>query len=173
MRLQANLFLLLIELLTAAVIGAGCKSSPAKTIAPTSEPLRVVSPLALPTDVSPLLSPLPTPIPHVTPVTHTVVPLIRTPLLLPSREFQDSVARAIADLAERLGVEPTMVKVVLVAYDDFPAQDLGCPSPDKSTGLERPILPAFVTGQLIRLRVAEVEYEYHAHGAQIAFCGQN
>jgi len=87
-----------------------------------------------------------------------------------SLERQDTVARAITDLAERLEVEPMTVEVIQVTNDEFPAQDLGCPS--SKSAKESPVLPAFVIGQVIRLRVANAEYEYHAHGGQIAFCGQ-
>jgi len=78
------------------------------------------------------------------------------------------VAWAIADLAERLGVEHTTVKVIWVTNDEFPLQDLGCPSSTK----EGPVIPAFVMGQVIRLRVADLEYEYHVHGRKIVFCGR-
>lgn len=56
-----------------------------------------------------------------------------------------------------------------MVYDEFPIQNFGCPSPP---GKEQPVLPAFVTGQIIHLRGGGVVYEYRAHGGRVVFCGQ-
>ncbi|HBY95681.1 MAG TPA: hypothetical protein DEP84_17295 [Chloroflexi bacterium] len=87
----------------------------------------------------------------------------------PALERREVVAQAVADLSGRLGVEPAAVEVVDVTTDEFPVQNLGCPSgPSK----EEPVRPAFVLGEIIHLRVAGVVYEYRAHGRQVVFCGQ-
>jgi hypothetical protein len=77
------------------------------------------------------------------------------------------VGATIQDLARRLNVAPADVEVVEVVGDEFPAGDLGCPSPEQPA---RPI-PALVTGQRITLSVSDTAYLYHTHGQQIVFCG--
>ena len=77
------------------------------------------------------------------------------------------VALAAADLAERTGAAETEIELVLIAADDLPAGDLGC----RSKGTPAGVQPGFVTGWVIRLRAAGAEYEYHAHGGQVAYCG--
>jgi len=88
---------------------------------------------------------------------------------VPLSKPEDAVARAVSDLARRLGVEPSSVEVLAAVDDELPAQDLGCPS---SPQKEQPVRPALVMGKVIRLRAAGLEYEYRAHGGRMAFCGQ-
>ena len=172
MRRQGHVFWVLIVLILVVGIGTGCTPLPAKVTEPASEPSSVASPLALPTDVSPLLSPLPTPTPHVAPAVQSVLPPIQTSPLPPfPGSPQDPVAWAIADLAQRLGVQPSTVEVLEVTRQELPLPDLGCPSP-KSGRPEKPVLPAVVIGQAIRLRAAGMEYEYHVHARKIVFCGR-
>ncbi len=72
-----------------------------------------------------------------------------------------------ADLAARLEIKPEAIEIISVTNDQFAAQDLGCPSAPVKGG---PVLPAFVMGQVIRLRANDTVYEYHAHGGELAFC---
>jgi len=81
---------------------------------------------------------------------------------------QDALGVAIADLAARLDLDRASIQMIEVSRQEFPLPDLGCPSPkDKES-----VLPAVVFGQLIRLRAADVEYEYHARGQDVRFCGE-
>lgn len=79
-----------------------------------------------------------------------------------------AVARATADLAKRLGMEASLVEVVRVSADEFPAQNLGCPSLKDKT--PSPVQPAFVTGWEIVLAAAGQEYLYRAHAGLVVFC---
>lgn len=81
------------------------------------------------------------------------------------------MARAVADLAARLGVDASAIEVVRVSAEEFPAQNLGCPPPG-GKDKEPPVQPAFVTGQEIVLAVGERQYVYHAHGGVVVFCGE-
>ena len=185
MRRQGHLFWVLIGLIVATGIGAGCTPLPGKVTEPTSEPSSVTSPLALPADVSPLLSPPPTPTLGAAPVPPTptepiaipsppfVEPTPRTPLppagQLPAGANLERVVRlAMEDLARRLGVRPDKIVLISVTADEFPASNLGCPSP-KKTPLP---IPAFVTGQVIVLQNRGEYYVYHARGRQAIFCGR-
>jgi hypothetical protein len=79
-----------------------------------------------------------------------------------------AVSQAITDLAERLGVEPNGVEVIRVSTDEFPSQNLGCPSLGDKT--PSPVQPAFVTGWEIVLAADGQEYLYRAHAGVVVFC---
>jgi hypothetical protein len=80
------------------------------------------------------------------------------------------VARAIADLAARLDVDVNTVEVISIRADEFPIQNLGCPS---TKGKEpEPVQPAFVTGREITLAVGDRRYTYRTHGGMLVFCEQ-
>jgi len=81
---------------------------------------------------------------------------------------EGAIISAREDLAKRLGIPIEEVTVVSVVEDEFPASDLGCPCPKCP---ERPI-PAFVMGQRIILAAQGKNYEYHARGSMVVFCGQ-
>lgn len=91
-----------------------------------------------------------------------------TPTPLPPQpEPETSAERAVADLAERLNVAPEQIEVVSVVTEDFPAQNLGCP-----TGTTPAVdVPAFVIGEEITLRVEDEWYIYRARGRQLVYCG--
>ena len=133
MNRQGYLFWVLIGLIVALGTGTGCTPLPAKVTEPTSEPSSITSPLALPTDVSPLLSPLPTPTPHVAPAVRSVLPPIQTSPLPPFLGSpQDPVAWAIADLAQRLGLEPTGTPSAEADHTSVrptPTEPIATPSP--------------------------------------------
>lgn len=79
----------------------------------------------------------------------------------------NAAALATLDLARRLGIAPDDISVERVESDEFPADNLGCPSS------ERPPLPipAIVSGQRIMLRASGKLYEYRAKGTEIVYCG--
>ncbi len=77
------------------------------------------------------------------------------------------ILKAKEDLATRLGVDFDSISLVAVYADEFPIDNLGCPSP-KDSGVSR---PAFVMGQEIVLEVGEKRYAYHTHAGQVVFCG--
>ncbi|MGA9349783.1 MAG: hypothetical protein WBW48_13395 [Anaerolineae bacterium] len=80
---------------------------------------------------------------------------------------EKAIASAREDLAKRLGIPVEEVTVVSVVGDEFPASNLGCPCPKCP---ERPI-PAIVTGQRITMAAQGKNYEYHARGNMVVFCG--
>jgi hypothetical protein len=73
----------------------------------------------------------------------------------------------VAHLAERLSVDPGSIEVVSVVTEDFPAQNLGCPT-GTPTGVD---VPAFVIADEITLRVGDALYVYRARGRQLVYCG--
>ena len=73
------------------------------------------------------------------------------------------VERAQADLAQRLGVEPTEIDVQSVAEAQFPDASLGVPEPD--TAYAQVITPGYV----IKLAVGDGVYAYHASGERVVF----
>ena len=81
---------------------------------------------------------------------------------------EKAITSAQEDLASRLGIPVGEVTVVSVVGDEFPASNLGCPCPKCP---ERPI-PAIVTGQRITLAAQGKNYEYHARGNMVVFCGE-
>ena len=81
---------------------------------------------------------------------------------------EKAITSAQEDLARRLGIPVGEVTVVSVVGDEFPASNLGCPCPKCP---ELPI-PAIVTGQRITLAAQGKNYEYHARGGMVVFCGE-
>jgi hypothetical protein len=81
-----------------------------------------------------------------------------TPTSLP-----DEVAAAAADLADRLGVEPS--NVTMVSHQDVTWSDgsLGCPQPGNS------YTQALVDGYRIVLSVDDTEYHYHGRSGGVPF----
>jgi len=78
------------------------------------------------------------------------------------------VAQAVTALSARLDVAPEMIEIIRVSTDEFPIQNLGCPS---QKGKEpEPVQPAFVTGREIVLAVGDRRYTYRAHGSALVFC---
>ncbi|HEC34121.1 MAG TPA: hypothetical protein ENI37_05325 [Chloroflexi bacterium] len=144
----------LLLLIVLAILIVGCTSTAPLPPTLSSTP---ALPTIRPTTPTPVyISPIPTQSPALMPST------------LPPAPGEPAVARAVADLAARLDVDPDAVTVVRISADDFPAQNLGCPSPG-GKGPE-PVQPAFVTGQEIVLRVGEQQYVYRAHGGSVVFC---
>ncbi len=106
--------------------------------------------LALPTQPSPAdTSPLPTPVPQ-------------------QSKVEALVRRAVEALAMRNQIAVDRVEVVSVTSDEFPADNLGCPS------VKKPALPipALVTGFEIVLRAGDQTYAYRARGTEVVFCGE-
>jgi hypothetical protein len=73
---------------------------------------------------------------------------------------QASVEIAVADLAERLRIDPERITVRGVDPVVWPDAGLGCPQP----GVQYAQVP--VDGARIRLEVDGVTYDYHAGGAR-------
>jgi hypothetical protein len=72
--------------------------------------------------------------------------------------MRSSVELAVADLAERLQVEPERVTVLGADLVVWPDASLGCPEP----GMQYAQVP--VDGARIRLEVDGVTYDYHGGG---------
>lgn len=73
------------------------------------------------------------------------------------------VEQAIADLASRLGVDPSTIEVVSVEEVDWPDASIGCPQPGMSYA------QVLVNGSRIVLRADGTEYAYHQGGTREAF----
>jgi len=86
---------------------------------------------------------------------------------IPNPQGRDVVEVAVEDLAGRLGLDPSEIEVVSVDSDELPAKTLGCSTKNQPGA---PVLPAFVSGKIIRLRAGEQIYEYHASGLQVVYC---
>ncbi len=67
-------------------------------------------------------------------------------------------ARAVADLARRLGINANSIQVVSFEAVTWPDSSLGCPQP----GLQ--YAEALVEGYLVKLRAGDKVYEYHGAG---------
>lgn len=73
------------------------------------------------------------------------------------------LASAVADLADRLGVDDSVVTVVTQEEVTWPDQSLGCPQPDMRYA------QVLVNGSLIVLDVGGTAYEYHSGGGRGPF----
>ena len=74
---------------------------------------------------------------------------------------EESVRRARADLAKRLGVSESEIKEEKVEQADFPDMALGAPVEDEMSG------QMIATGWRIRLNAAGHSYEYRADKNQL------
>ena len=81
------------------------------------------------------------------------VPATQSPIT-PDTQF------AVADLAQRLGVDPNTIAVVRVEEVDWPDGSLGCPQPD----MRYP--QVLVNGVFIELSVDGQFYHYHGGGGR-------
>jgi hypothetical protein len=86
---------------------------------------------------------------------------------IPNPQGKDVVEVAIQDLAGKLGIDPAEIELVSVDVEELPAKTLGC-SPKNQPGA--PVVPAFVSGKIIRLRAGGELYEYHASGRLVVYC---
>ena len=87
-----------------------------------------------------------------------------------SFDKDDSVSRARADLAKRLGVSEGEVKEESVEPAEFPDMGLGAPVGDEMSGM------MITPGWRIRLGASGRSYEYRADGRQLRlydFKGKN
>ena len=73
------------------------------------------------------------------------------------------VEQAIADLAERLDVDPAEIVVVSVDEVDWPDGSIGCPQPGMV------YTQAIVNGSKIVLRYDDTDYAYHQGGSRSVF----
>jgi hypothetical protein len=78
-------------------------------------------------------------------------------------DVSDFVASATADLAERLGVDPAAIGVVLTEQVTWRSSALGCPEPDRG------YLDVLTPGQRTVLTYDGIEYHYHG-GEQPFLC---
>jgi hypothetical protein len=74
---------------------------------------------------------------------------------------EESVSRARADLAKRLGVSESEIKEESVEHADFPDLALGAPVEDEMSG------QMIASGWRIRLSAAGSKYEYRADKNQL------
>ena len=72
--------------------------------------------------------------------------------------------RARSDLAERLDVPETGIRVISLERKTWPDSSLGCAEPGKT------YRPGEVKGFLLELEVDERVYRYHAQGERIFLC---
>ena len=72
---------------------------------------------------------------------------------------EQAVNQARADLAKRLGVDPSQVEVVGVSSVTWPDASLGCPQPGMV------YTQVMVDGYRVRLRASGQVYEYHGSGS--------
>lgn len=86
---------------------------------------------------------------------------------IPNPQGNDVVQVAIQDLAGKLAIDPAEIELVSVDVDELPAKTLGC-SLKFQPGA--PVVPAFISGKIIRLRAGGEMYEYHASGRQVVYC---
>lgn len=70
---------------------------------------------------------------------------------------------AVADCADRLGVDVEQVRVVLAVDVTWPDASLGCPQPG------RLYAQVLTPGMLVELEVDGVRYEYHARRGEEPF----
>lgn len=92
-------------------------------------------------------------------------PFLITPI--PNPQGKDVVQVTIQDLAGKLAIDPAEIELVSVDVDELPAKTLGCSSKNQPGA---PVVPAFVSGKIIRLRAGGELYEYHASGRQVVYC---
>nr|WP_297427498.1 hypothetical protein [uncultured Actinotalea sp.] len=78
-----------------------------------------------------------------------------------------TAADAVADLAERLGVEPGEVAVVRDVAVTWPDGSLGCPAPGMA------YTQALTPGRLVVLEAAGTTVEYHSGGRRGLFLCEN
>jgi hypothetical protein len=81
-----------------------------------------------------------------------------------SATAQAAVDMATADLAERLGVDPSIIAVVGVEGQTWSDASLGCPEPD------RLYAQVLVDGFRILLSVGDDRYEYHSGPGRVVLC---
>jgi hypothetical protein len=86
---------------------------------------------------------------------------------IPNPQGKDVVEVAIQDLAGTLAIDPAEIELVSADVDDLPAKTLGCSMKNQPGA---PVVPAFVSGKIIRLRAGDEIYEYHASGRQVVYC---
>jgi len=99
----------------------------------------------------------PTVLPQPTP------PAQEKPMPQPDLTPSPIVQQAMADLSERLGVDPAEITVVRVEEVDWPDGSLGCPQPGML------YTQALVNGSFIQLQVEGRTYNYHSGGARRPF----
>jgi len=128
-------------------------------IAGCSVPLVSTSTLAPPTS-------LPTSSP--TPLLPTALPIeaepTQNPPFTPAATVEPLVARAVGDLAARLGVAQEEITVVSVEYVEWPDTSLGCPQPGQM------YLQVITPGYRIVLGVGDRTYEYHSSRQEVILC---
>jgi hypothetical protein len=75
-----------------------------------------------------------------------------------------AVDEAVADLANRLGVDPSTISVASVQDVTWRDSSLGCPEPDRAYAL------VLRDGQRIVLTADGTRYEYHTGGGPAFYC---
>jgi len=89
------------------------------------------------------------------------------PTVSVSSDLQPLVDQAVADLAQRLSIEPAQVELVKFEFVVWPDAGLGCPQP----GME--YLQVLSDGYLIQLRVGKRIYAYHGGERRGPFLCEN
>ncbi len=163
MRLHLRLHFVLVVGLVAAA--AACASAPG---VPTAAPAATSGAASTATTRQPATAPATRIAPRTATRTATAAPAPLTPLPGGVGGAEAAANRALADLAQRLGVPEAGIEVISVTPAELALPDLGCP---QTKATESAVIPAFVMGWVIQLRASGQMHEYHAHGAQLAYCG--
>lgn len=130
------------------------ESLPSPTTAPTSGADTTVTSPSTARPVSPTTKPTTPPPPMSDPTEENTVPTDASPVDI-----------AVADLAERLDVDPADIEVVSIEEVTWPDGSLGCPEPGMA------YTQALVDGSRIVLSVDDTEYEYHSgRGGDPFYC---
>ena len=131
---------------------------------PATSPTAVPSTVAAPTTASTLAPGSTLPVDPTTTTIATAPTTTEAPMTTSSvPDGNPMVQQAIADLAERLAVEPNEIEVVSVEEVDWPDGSIGCPQPGMV------YTQAIVNGSKIVLRYDGTDYAYHQGGSRPVF----
>lgn len=133
------------------LLSAGCQANPVDVEPPPEIPLSTVA------DPASTLIPVSSPQgdPQMTP----------SPTLPANAGLQGLIDNAISDLAQRLSIPVTQIKLVEAAPVVWPDSSLGCPQEGML------YVQVLTPGYLIRLESGNQEFEYHANrGTYVIFC---
>jgi hypothetical protein len=146
-----RLKLLKITALIGCVALAACASQPTAIpqAAPTQAPAKSFTAEPLPTVQT---SQVETPIMNQVP--------IPTPF---DASIQTLIDQAKADLAQRLGLDPSKIEVVDASSVTWPDASLGCPKPGMAYA------QVMVDGMRLRLKTGDTLYDYHSGGNRAPF----